>query len=96
MLTGFDVVEGERRTIAEALRGFISNIYAVGKKTSKSKKSAARGTACSSSSSSHSGSGPYACLLLEPSPAEVLEDDELSVANLMSFTHLIAAKSANS
>ncbi len=93
MLTGFDVVEGERRTIAEALRGFISNIYAVGKKTSKSKKSAARGTACSSSSSS---SGPYACLLLEPSPAEVLEDDELSVANLMSFTHLIAAKSANS
>ena len=93
MLTGFDIVEGERRTIAEALRGFISNIYAVGKKTSKSKKSAARGTACSSSSSS---SGPYACLLLEPCPAGVLEDDELSVANLMSFTHLIAAKSANS
>lgn len=93
MLTGFDVIQGERRTIAEALRSVIHNIYGVGKKASKSKKSSASSSS-SRSSSSHSGRS-YAYLLQEPTPADLLEDDELSVANLMAFTHLIADKRTN-
>lgn len=94
MLTGFDVIEGERRTIAETLRSLIHSIYAVGKKASKSKKSSATSSSSSTSSSDHSG-GSYAHLLQEPTPADLMEDDALSVANLMSFTHLIAEKRTN-
>ena len=99
MLTGFDAARGDRRTIAEALRAVMRDILASSDNSRDTVRVRDRnrgGSGSRSRSGDSSGDLGYAELLEEPSlAAALLDDDSLTVTNLMSFTHLIAEKNSN-